>query len=211
DAAMHFISQLEAIAQQASEGEAPVVSVILDGENAWEYYPYNGYHFFADLYSVLQTHSSIRTTTFSGYLDRLDDAEKNQQLAKEGELPRLVAGSWVYGDFSTWIGSPDKNRAWDLLCMAKQNYDLVVARGRLNEAERLVAEKQLASCESSDWFWWFGDYNPDHAVKSFDRLYRGNLMQLYRYLKLPVPAILNSPISQGSGLPEAGGTMRRGS
>ena len=211
DAAMHFISQLEAIAQQASEGEAPVVSVILDGENAWEYYPYNGYHFFADLYSVLQTHSSIRTATYCSYLDRLDDAEGNQQLAKEGELPRLVAGSWVYGDFSTWIGSPDKNRAWDLLCMAKQNYDLVVASGRLNEAERLVAEKQLASCESSDWFWWFGDYNPDHAVKSFDRLYRGNLMQLYRYLKLPVPAILNSPISQGSGLPEAGGTMRRGS
>ncbi|MDP3498482.1 MAG: glycoside hydrolase family 57 protein [Candidatus Nitrotoga sp.] len=211
DAAMHFVSQLEAIAQQAPEGEAPVVSVILDGENAWEYYPYNGYHFFADLYSVLQTHSSIRTTTYCGYLDRLDNAEGNQQLAKEGELPRLVAGSWVYGDFSTWIGSPDKNRAWDLLCMAKQNYDLVVASGRLNEAERLVAEKQLASCESSDWFWWFGDYNPDHAVKSFDRLYRSNLMQLYRYLKLPVPAILNSPISQGGGLPEAGGTMRRGS
>jgi len=176
-----------------------------------EYYPYNGYHFFTDLYSVLQAHSSISTTTYCGYLDRLDAAEGNQQLAKEVELPRLVAGSWVYGDFSTWIGSPDKNRAWDLLCMAKQNYDLVVASDRLNEAERLVAEKQLASCESSDWFWWFGDYNPAHAVESFDRLYRSNLMQLYRYLKLPVPAVLNSPISQGGGLPEAGGTMRRGS
>ncbi|MEQ1742534.1 MAG: glycoside hydrolase, partial [Candidatus Nitrotoga sp.] len=154
---------------------------------------------------------SISTTTYCGYLDRLDDTEKNQQLAKEGEISRLVAGSWVYGDFSTWIGSLDKNRAWDLLCMAKQNYDLVVASGRLNEAECLAAENQLASCESSDWFWWFGDYNPDHAVKSFDRLYRSNLMQLYRYLKLPVPDILNSPISQGGGLPEAGGTMRRGS
>jgi alpha-amylase/alpha-mannosidase (GH57 family) len=211
DAALHFVSQLEEIAQHAPEGEAPVVSVILDGENAWEYYPYNGYHFFTDLYAILQSHSSISTTTYSGYLDRLDAAEGNQQHAKEGELPRLVAGSWVYGDFSTWIGSPDKNRAWDLLCMAKQNYDLVVASGRLNEAECLAAEKQLASCESSDWFWWFGDYNPDHAVKSFDHLYRSNFMQLYRYLKLPVPDILNSPISQGGGLPEAGGTMRRGS
>ena len=212
DAAMHFVSQLEEIAQQAPEGEAPVVSIILDGENAWEYYPYNGYHFFADLYSVLQTHPSIRTTTYSDYLDGFADAERGQQLAKEGELPRIVAGSWVYGDFSTWIGSPDKNRAWDLLCAAKQNYDSVVVSGRLNEEEYLAAEKQLASCESSDWFWWFGDYNPDHAVKSFDRLYRGNLMQLYRYLKLPIPAVLNAPISQGGGgLPEAGGTMRRGS
>ncbi len=211
DAALHFVSQLESIAQQASEGEVPVVSVILDGENAWEYYPYNGYHFFTDLYSELQSHSTIRTTTYSGYLDRLDAAEGNQQLAKARELPGLVAGSWVYGNFSTWIGSPDKNRAWDLLCMAKQNYDLVVAGDRLNAVERLLAEKQLASCESSDWFWWFGDYNPANAVENFDRLYRSNLIQLYRCLKLPVPVNLNSPISQGGGSAEAGGTMRRGS
>ncbi|MFZ1545845.1 MAG: glycoside hydrolase family 57 protein, partial [Candidatus Nitrotoga sp.] len=211
DAALHFVSQLESIAQQASEGEVPVVSVILDGENAWEYYPYNGYHFFTDLYSELQSHSTIRTTTYSGYLDRLDAAEGNQQLAKARELPGLVAGSWVYGNFSTWIGSPDKNRAWDLLCMAKQNYDLVVAGDRLNAVERSLAEKQLASCESSDWFWWFGDYNPANAVENFDRLYRSNLIQLYRCLKLPVPVNLNSPISQGGGSAEAGGTMRRGS
>lgn len=211
DAALHFVSQLELIAEQASEGEIPVVSVILDGENAWEYYPYNAYHFFTDLYSALQAHQAIRTTTFCGYLDRLDDAEEGQKLAREGELPHLVAGSWVYGNFSVWIGSPDKNRAWDLLCMAKQSYDLVMASALLNREEREAAEKQLASCESSDWFWWFGDYNPAHAVASFDRLYRGNLMHLYHCLKLPVPANLAIAISQGGGAAEAGGTMRRAS
>ncbi|MBI5435549.1 MAG: glycoside hydrolase [Nitrosomonadales bacterium] len=210
DAALHFVAQLEAIAQQAPEGETPLVSVILDGENAWEYYPYNGYHFLQDMYSVLQTHPKIRTTTYRDYLDRRD-AGGGQGFAKEGVLPRLVAGSWVYGTFSTWIGSPDKNRAWDLLCVAKQNYDMVTASGRLNEAERQAAERQLASCESSDWFWWFGDYNPAPAVASFDHLYRHNLMQLYRLLKLPVPATLSNPISQGGGAPEAGGAMRRGS
>ncbi len=210
DAALHFVAQLEAIAQQAPDGETPLVSVILDGENAWEYYPYNGYHFLQDMYSVLQTHPKIRTTTYSDYLDRRD-AKGGQRFAKDGVLPRLVAGSWVYGTFSTWIGSPDKNHAWDLLCMAKQNYDMVVAGGRLNETEQQAAEKQLASCESSDWFWWFGDYNPSHAVESFDHLYRHNLMQLYRLLKLPVPANLNYPISHGTGDPETGGTMRRGS
>ena len=210
DAALHFVAQTEAIAQQAPEGETPLVSVILDGENAWEYYPYNGYHFLQDLYSALQTHPNIRTTTYCDYLDRRDSGG-GQGLAKEGVLPRLVAGSWVYGTFSTWIGSPDKNRAWDLLCLAKQSYDMVMASGRLSEAERQAAEKQLASCESSDWFWWFGDYNPSTAVESFDRLYRHNLVQLYRLLKLPVPAILSNPISQGGGAPEAGGTMRRGS
>ncbi len=210
DAALHFVAQIDAIAQQAPEGETPLVSVILDGENAWEYYPYNGHHFLEDLYSALQEHTGIRTTTYSEYLDRRD-AEGGQGFAKEGELPRLVAGSWVYGTFSTWIGSPDKNHAWDLLCVAKQNYDMVMAGGRLSAEERQAAEKQLSSCESSDWFWWFGDYNPSHAVESFDRLYRHNLMQLYHLLKLPVPANLSYPISKGGGAAEAGGTMRRGS
>ena len=215
DAAQHFVAQLETIAQQAPIDETPLVSIILDGENAWEYYPYNGYHFLNDLYSLLEFHPAIHTTTYSDYLNRLDDAEKHPEqsrhegLAREGELPRLVAGSWVYGTFSTWIGSPDKNRAWDLLCLAKQSYDLVMVSDHLNKAEKQAAEKQLASCESSDWFWWFGDYNPSHAVDSFDHLFRHNLMRLYQLLKLPVPAALDTPISHGSGTPESGGAMRR--
>jgi alpha-amylase/alpha-mannosidase (GH57 family) len=210
DAANNFISQLETIAVQASSDETPLVGVILDGENAWEYYPYNGYHFLNDLYTALEVHSTIRTTTYSEYLDTRNNADAINP-AKFGALPGLVAGSWVYGTFSTWIGSQDKNHAWDLLCMAKQSYDMVMAAGRLSPKEKAAAEKQLSSCESSDWFWWFGDYNPSEAVGSFDRLYRHNLMQLYRLLKLPVPPNLNLPISQGGGAAEGGGTMRRGS
>lgn len=210
DASSNFVSKLEEIANQASDDETPLVGVILDGENAWEYYPYNGYHFLNDLYTALEAHTDIRTTTYSEYLDKRDVPDA-RGFAKDGSLPGLVAGSWVYGTFSTWIGSPDKNHAWDLLCVAKQSYDMVTAAGRLSAKEKLAAEKQLASCESSDWFWWFGDYNPSGAVESFDRLYRNNLMQLYRLLKLPVPANLNVPISQGGGAAEGGGTMRRGS
>lgn len=210
DAALHFVAQLDAIAQEAPDGETPVVSVILDGENAWEYYPYNGYHFLNDLYSALAEHAEIRPTTYRDYLDKRE-ADGATGLVKEGELSRVVAGSWVYGTFSTWIGSPDKNRAWDLLCVAKQSYDLVIASGRLNEAEQRAAERQLSSCESSDWFWWFGDYNPSLAVESFDRLYRHNLMRLYQLLKLPVPPILNLPISRGNAEAESGGAMRRSS
>jgi len=210
DAANNFVSQLEQIANDAVADERPLVGIILDGENAWEYYPYNGYHFLNDLYANLESHPAINTTTYSEYLDKSSKTNASG-YAIPGELPGLVAGSWVYGTFSTWIGSPDKNHAWDLLCMAKQSYDMVMAAGRLSAKEKEAAEKQLSSCESSDWFWWFGDYNPSDAVGSFDRLYRHNLMQLYRLLKLPVPANLNSPISQGGGAAEGGGTMRRGS
>ena len=200
EAAAHFVGELEAIAAHAPPGETPLVSVILDGENCWEFYPYNGFYFLDSLYEQLAAHPALRTTTFAGALARTASA-----------LPRLVAGSWVYGDYTTWIGSPEKNRAWDLLVAAKQAFDLVVSAGRLTDAERAAAERQLADCEGSDWFWWMGDYNPAFAVAAFDRLYRANLAFLYRLLKLQVPASLAEPISRGTGHPELGGTMRRAS
>jgi len=209
DAAHNFVEQIMAIGQNASEGETPVVSIILDGENAWEYYPYNGFFFLDELYSELEKHPDIATTTYRDYLQSSPTRADSAQVHK---LSGIVAGSWVYGDFSTWIGSRDKNHAWDLLCVAKQSYDMVMASGQLSQAEQEAAEKQLCSCESSDWFWWFGDYNPSHAVVSFDRLFRHNLTELYRLLKLPAPHNLSEPISKGSsGEAEAGGAMRRAS
>lgn len=64
-------------------------------------------------------------------------------------------------------------------------------------------------CEGSDWFWWFGDYNPAAAVRDFDQLYRHQLTALYHALGLEPPAHLQQPISVGHGAPEGGGVMRR--
>ena len=210
DAANHFINQVVGIAQQAAGEETPVVSVILDGENAWEYYPYNGHYFIDELYTALEAHEQIRTTTFSDYIKRGSNLPAVDH-ARTHSLETVVAGSWVYGNFSTWIGSPEKNRAWDLLCVAKQSFDMVMSSGRLSTAEQEAAERQLCSCESSDWFWWFGDYNPAQSVASFDRLFRHNLTELYRLLKLSPPMSLLEPISKGGGAPEVGGSMRRSS
>ena len=203
DAANNFIARFEELARSLPEGER-VVSVILDGENCWEYYDYNGYYFLDALYREIEKRSHIRTTTFREYLSR--PREGGHPVAT---LQRLTAGSWVFGNFSTWIGSPDKNRAWDLLCAAKQSFDLVIASGRLDDARSREAYRQLAACEASDWFWWLGDYNPSAAVSSFDALFRASLANLYRLLQLPPPANLAQPLSHGSGHPEAGGTMRR--
>ena len=204
DAAQHLIGQLEGILADTAPGERPVVSIILDGENAWEHYPYNGFFFFEDLYGLLEKHPRIRTTTYAEIL-----ARPTAQRPTAAQIPGITAGSWVYGTLSTWIGDTEKNRAWDLLCAAKQSYDMVLGSGRLTSEESAMAERQLAICESSDWFWWFGDYNPAQAVASFDRLYRRNLANLYRLLKLVPPAQLDVPISQGSDTAATDGTMRR--
>ncbi len=225
DAAENFVHELEAIGNKAAGGPRPVVSVILDGENAWEYYPYNGFFFLSDLYRKLCAHSSIRTVTGADLVAAADAANARSAQASHplpgdtsmpvGELPALAAGSWVYGNLATWIGSPDKNQAWDLLCAAKQNYDEVIAAGQLDEAQRAAAQAQLADCEASDWFWWPGDDNPSESVRAFESLFRSKLANLYRFLKSPVPQNLGTAFGTSSGHrgsgAEVGGTMRRGS
>jgi alpha-amylase/alpha-mannosidase (GH57 family) len=199
DAVNDLIQHLENIA--ADEAGDPVVSIIMDGENAWEYYPDNGFHFLSALYQRLSTHPTIELTTFSECL-------ANKVVVKP--LEKLVAGSWVYGTFSTWIGDTDKNRGWDMLGYAKQTFDRAIATGSLTDKQVHQAELQLAVCEGSDWFWWFGDYNPGEAVSNFEKQFRLNLANLYRLLGEEPPAYLTLSFTQGSGAPAMGGAMRPG-
>ena len=200
DAVADFMQHLNNIAAfLGDDADRQVVTVILDGENAWEYYPDNGATFLDALYRTLSSSARIRLTTF---------AEIARELPAE-EMPKICAGSWVYGSFSTWIGSADKNRGWDYLVAAKQAYDEVVTSGQLAADEMHAVVQQLAICEASDWFWWFGDYNPASSVSDFERLYREQLRRLYRLLGRPAPAHLDVPLSHGGGYAENSGTMRR--
>ncbi len=184
-----------------NEPDGSVVSIIMDGENAWEYFPHNGYFFLSALYQKLANHPNIELTTFSECL-------KNKVVVKL--LKKLVAGSWVYGTFSTWIGDSDKNRGWEMLGDVKLVFDQAIVAKRLSDKQIKEAEHQLAICEGSDWFWWFGDYNPGEAVSSFEKQFRLNLANLYRLLGEEPPAYLSLAFTQGSGAPAMGGTMRQG-
>ena len=202
DAVNDFIHHLLTIKSTTEEEQDRVVSIILDGENAWEYYSYNGYYFLQALYSRLAEHPEIELTTFS---------ESLKAGVQSTELPQMIAGSWVYGSFSTWIGEPDKNHAWDLLSEAKQTFDRVVASKPFDPDFMQALLRQLAICEGSDWFWWFGDYNAEESVSDFERLFRMHLSNLYQMLGEEVPQILSEVVSHGGAGIEQGGTMRRGS
>ncbi|WP_428609457.1 glycoside hydrolase [Sedimenticola sp.] len=202
DAVANLLHHLEGIAKSCADVREPVVSIIMDGENAWEHYPENGYHFLTALYERLANHSRIRLTTYSEYLG-LDQVSKIN-------LDQIVAGSWVYGNFSTWIGEKDKNRAWDMLVEAKKTYDRVIGSGILSEQRCRDATLQLATCESSDWFWWLGDYNSAESVAMFDELFRLHLSNLYQLLEVESPDYLTRAFSVGTGSPAMGGAMRPG-
>jgi alpha-amylase/alpha-mannosidase (GH57 family) len=201
DAAANLVGELTQRAREYAGGGNHAVLIALDGENAWEHYPFNGYYFLRALYAQLANHPQLELMTLSECLAR---------GIQPAPLPRICAGSWVHGTLATWIGDPAKNRAWDLLCEAKQAYDRALP-ALTDPAQRVAAGRQLALCESSDWFWWFGDYNPAEAVSQFDRLYRRQLVTLYRRLNLAPPGELAAPIAAGHGTPEHGGVMRRAS
>ncbi len=201
DAVNNMVYQLEQIAKKQKDESEQVVSIILDGENCWEYYPNNGYYFLTGLYEKLAHHPHLQLTTYS---------ECIENNIKAVNLSKLCSGSWVYGTLSTWIGDKDKNKAWDALVEAKRVFDQCLASGKLDERHRELAVRQLAICEGSDWFWWFGDYNPAESVSDFESLFREHLSNLYRLLGEEVPEHLKHVMSQGQGSPENAGVMRRG-
>ena len=201
DAVANLVHNLETIAKNCADKPDAIVSIILDGENAWEYYPENGYHFISALYRKLGQHENFNLTTYSAYLDSHPERKP---------LKNIVSGSWVYGTFSTWIGDKDKNRAWDMLVDAKKVYDRVVNENRLPADLMKIVEMQLATCESSDWFWWFGEYNSAESVAAFDEQYRMHLSNLYQLMHVEPPSYLGQAFSFGSGNPAMGGVMLPG-
>lgn len=199
DAVADLINHLVNIADACKDDPYTVVSIIMDGENAWEYYPNNGSYFLQAMYERIAAHPKLNLTTFS------EVQRRHRRLAPK--LSRLVAGSWVYGTFTTWIGDRDKNRAWEMLSQAKRDYDRAMAEKPFSALQIEELEKQLAICEGSDWFWWFGDYNPGATVSDFERLFRSQLSYLYDLLEEPKPESLAQVLAVGSGDPSLGGVM----
>jgi cell division septum initiation protein DivIVA len=145
-----------------------------------------------------QAYSQLQA--MAGQLDRLQ-----QEAAQSRRQPALTEVSFRHlGPKVEEILAKAEEVAADIKSSATEDI-----AARLAEAERIRAEQQLAACEASDWFWWFGDYNPGPAVRDFDELFRHQLTSLYRSLNLEPPANLLLPISVGRGVPEAGGVMRR--
>lgn len=198
DAVNNLVHHLENIAHCCRAHPEHVVSIIMDGENAWEHYPENAFHFLHALYRRLSEHPKIELTTFSNCLKSVP--------AKS--LRILSAGSWVYGTLSTWIGELDKNRGWDMLGDAKRAFDAAAARLGAEQLDR--ARRQLAVCEGSDWFWWFGGDNPSATVADFERLYRQHLTNLYQLIGAEPPEYLAQVFTRGGGAPKHGGAMRPG-
>ena len=192
-AAADLIGHLEAIAhtlkhRQASGStalEQPwLVTIALDGENCWEFYPQDGIPFLENLYRTLSHHPQIKLVTVSEFLE---------QFPTTTTIPsqQLHSGSWVDGSFTTWIGDPAKNRAWDLLAEARQ---VLAKHPEATEENNPAVWEALYAAEGSDWFWWFGEGHSSNQDALFDQLFREHLAEIYQALNEPVPPHLYQPV-----------------
>jgi alpha-amylase/alpha-mannosidase (GH57 family) len=189
DAANHLIKNIKDSAQPLLDrGKNAVVSIILDGENAWEYYPQSGREFLRRFYDALQRDEQIEPVTISEAIARHGESDF-------GQLHNLVPGSWIDANFNVWIGAPEDNHAWDLLAEARDYYDRHA--NRVSEAQRKIAWEELLIAEGSDWNWWYGPEHHSANDRDFDELYRRHLSNVYHALEGIPPEELNTPIMSG--------------
>lgn len=190
-AADDFIGKLEAIgrATGANAGHRPtLVSIILDGENCWEYYPNGGVDFLRNVYRRVAQHPKIKPVRVGDYVKRYPATDK---------LGHLFAGSWISHNFGIWIGHPECNQAWDHLFVAREHLQQAIKSGGKTPEQIELARRELQIAEGSDWFWWFGDSHSSAQDGLFDRLFRTHLRNIYTVLGDTPPSELSRPIAQG--------------
>jgi alpha-amylase/alpha-mannosidase (GH57 family) len=191
DAAGHLLHNIKEAARPVlAQGRDAVVSVILDGENAWEYYPRSGREFLRRFYDALQREQNLEAVTVSEAIARHHDFSP---------LPSLVPGSWINANFNVWIGAPEDNRAWDYLQHAREFYEQ--NKSHATEAQRKLAYEEILIAEGSDWNWWYGPEHHSANDRDFDELYRKHLSNVYQALGAMPPDYLSQPITGGEMRP----------
>ncbi len=217
-AAEDLHQRIRAIGDRDPAGRTATVSVILDGENAWEYYPGNGREFLRRFYGRLEQDTKINALTMSEAAEAAKD-----QPALEGIFP----ASWISANFDVWIGHSEDVCAWDLLREARGAFERAAQRaaathvraeaagaaapgekkgGRAShEAARNTANwgpelkrayEAVLATEGSDWCWWYGPEHSSSNDTEFDELYRKHLAEIYNALGEQAPDALAQPIKR---------------
>lgn len=188
DAANDFINKIRNIGEYVGGNyNAPLVSVILDGENCWEYYKNDGWDFLTKLYEKLNNDPVIETVRISEYLEK---------FPPENTLNNLTAGSWINGNFGIWIGHNEDNTSWDFLSTARNFLVEFLEKnpGFKGSDEEKEAWKTLYAAEGSDWNWWYGSDHSSANDAAFDFIYRQHLIKVYECFGQKPPDIFYKSI-----------------
>jgi alpha-amylase/alpha-mannosidase (GH57 family) len=160
------------------------VSIILDGENPWDYYANSGRDFLRFLFEGIQKEPALEAVTLSEACGRLP-AEK---------LDWLAPGSWANSNFAIWMGHEEDHQAWRWILAARAV--LMERAGQVPQEKWDLAREELLIAEGSDWMWWFGNDFSSDSDAIFDSLFRQHIGNIYHLLGLSKPAGLDQPVKK---------------
>jgi starch synthase len=184
DAVSDFMGRLRHIQERQGDNEF-LVTVALDGENAWEFYPRDGHDFLNALYTELDASTDVECTTVA---DFLRDSQNRRPLH------RLFTGSWINGSLDTWIGDPEHTVAWDLLAETRDWLDERARAQPKNQETLANAWREILITEGSDWYWWFSRRHDSGMDVMWDNQFRLHLRNVYKLLEAKPPSRLFEPI-----------------
>jgi alpha-amylase/alpha-mannosidase (GH57 family) len=184
-ASSDFLRRLLSIPSLPGAPENAIVSVILDGENCWQFYKNDGFDFLDLLYKKLEEDELIETVTVSEYLE---------EFPPKGDGLSVKAGSWIGGNLGIWVGHSEDNKAWEFLADARTSLLMAQEEGRIGDDLAREAWRSIYIAEGSDWFWWYGDDHSSPEDEHFDRLYRKHIMRVYKLIGEDIPPDLLIPI-----------------
>jgi hypothetical protein len=140
-------------------------------------------------------------------------------------MDRLWPGSWINGNYDTWIGEPEENRGWEYLLRARK--DLAASgvpqpdpsapppRRGTQQWYASMAWEAMYAAEGSDWFWWYGDdQGAPGGDAPFDEGFRTHLRNVYAFaakagarMTVPeFPRIITGSGGGGQGVMAQGGS-----
>ena len=191
DAVGDLLHRARALLSSDPEPQEACLPIILDGENAWEFYEDHGEPFLAGLYRALAQDHELRTVTMSEALEQVPSRP----------LPALRAGSWIGANLDTWVGHPEKNRAWAALARARRALAAAMRREGGDLPSLTEAREHLLKAEASDWFWWLGDDHPTPYKSAFEQLFRIHVRAAWRAMGSPPPHELDHSLLEPSERP----------
>lgn len=184
-----FMGRLGQIHQNLAEPDSHLVNIILDGENAWEYYKNDGHDFLKLLYKTLTEDDRMNCVTAGEFFSSCKEEPQ--------KIDRIHSGSWINHNFKIWIGHGEDNAAWDLISEARSalvEHESSTDKDSSDDESIKNAWEALYAAEGSDWFWWYGDDHTTMSAEDFDHLFRAYLKKVYKLIGREHPPHFDIPI-----------------
>ncbi|HHU75331.1 MAG TPA: glycoside hydrolase [Firmicutes bacterium] len=180
EAAGDLVHRLQRISENLAHSPGNyLVTIALDGENAWEWYKGDKTEFLHTLYRQLLAEPDLKTVTVNEFL--LENPPRRP-------ISHLATGSWVDHNLTRWIGTENKNTLWNYLLEAR-----LMIQGFEEREEGMEnlkkALRNIYIAEGSDFPWWV-DSMPYHLAAPFEGLFRKHLVRAYQILGQEPPRYL---------------------